>query len=413
MNQPSCNTGLVEESLALARLLEAIAPPRETESTTLDQALGRILAQDLIAAVDVPPFDNSAMDGYAVAAAELRGTARHVLPVSQRVAAGDSPAPLQPGSAARIFTGAPLPPGADTVVMQEQCRRQGNEVIIDGPLAAGQHVRRRGEDLRCGETILTAGTPLQPQHLGLAASTGSAALEVFRRPRIATLFTGDELMAPGTPLAAGKIYDSNRYTLHGLLRQMGCEIQDLGKVADDYQATLEALLEAAAEADFILTSGGASVGEEDHIKNAITTLGRLELWRVAIKPGKPLAFGHIGTTPVLGLPGNPVSLFITFCLFARPALRKLQGCATLQPRRLWAQADFSRANAIARNEYLRARLYADEHGNNRVALHPSQGSAILSSTTWADCLVVVPAHSTVASGQTVAVIPFAELLGNF
>ncbi|MFQ5488106.1 MAG: gephyrin-like molybdotransferase Glp [Gammaproteobacteria bacterium] len=410
MSHHPCNNDLLEESQALARLLDAIVPVPETETVALEQALGRVLANSLMAVVDVPPFDNSAMDGYALACADLPAPGETTLPVSQRVAAGDRPAPLRPGSAARIFTGAPLPPRADTVVMQEQCRVQEGHVVIKAPLTVGSHIRRLGEDLRSGEQILAAGTRLQPQHLGLAASSGSAALEVFRRPRIATLFTGNELIPPGTPLAPGKIYNSNRYTLHGLLQNLGCEVTDLGIIGDDYELTLEALVQAATGSDLILTSGGASVGEEDHIKNAITTLGRLELWRIAVKPGKPLAFGHIGETPLLGLPGNPVSLFITFCLFARPALRKLQGCGEWLPRRLWATADFTRRNAIARSEYLRARLSADATGCNRVALHPQQGSAILSSTTWADCLAVVPANTTVSPGQAIEVIPFSELL---
>ncbi len=405
-----CNKDLLEESQALARLLDAITPVGETETVALEQALGRVLACRLTAVVDVPPFDNSAMDGYALNAADLAAEGNTVLPVSQRVAAGDMPAPLRPASAARIFTGAPLPPGADTVVMQEQCRAAEGRVVIEAPVTRGRHVRRQGEDLRSGEQILAAGTRLQPQHLGLAASTGSAALEVFRRLRIATLFTGNELVPPGTPLDPGRIYNSNRYALNSLLQNLGCEVMDLGIIGDDYEATLEALLQAAAGSDLILTSGGASVGEEDHIKNAITTLGRLELWRIAVKPGKPLAFGHIGETPLLGLPGNPVSLFITFCLFARPALRKLQGCGEWLPRRLWATAGFTRSNAIARSEYLRARVSADGAGCNRVSLHPQQGSAILSSITWADCLAVVPANTTVSPGQAIEVIPFSELL---
>ncbi|HHH36437.1 MAG TPA: molybdopterin molybdenumtransferase MoeA [Gammaproteobacteria bacterium] len=405
-----CDTGLMAEEQALQRLLAAVSPVTATETVALDQALGRVLAAPLVAVTDVPPFDNSAMDGYAVASADLAGPGERRLPVSLRIAAGDAPPPLPAASAARIFTGAPLPPGADAVVMQERCREENGEVIIQGPIQAGAHVRRRGEDVHGGETVLDAGERLRPQHLGLAASVGSAGLEVFRRLRVATLFTGNELVAPGRPLAPGQIYDSNHHTLHGLLAGLQCEVTDLGIVADDYETTLTALVEAAEDSDLILTSGGASVGEEDHVKKAVTTLGQLELWRVAVKPGKPLLFGHVGGTPLLGLPGNPVSLFITFCLFARPLLLKLQGAARWLPRRFRARADFTRANPIARSEYLRARLERDADGSNRVVIHPRQGSAILSAAAWADCLAVVPAGTTVEPGQAVEVIPYCELL---
>ncbi len=407
--------GLVAESQALDCLLAAAVPVSATETVGLDQALGRLLATPLVAVMDLPPFDNSAMDGYAVASARIPPGGA-TLPVSQRITAGTSPRPLQPGNVARIFTGAPLPPGADAVVPQEQCTLQEEEgqalrrVFIRTPVRPGQHVRRRGEDLACGETVLPAGIRLGPQHLGLAAAVGSVGLEVFRRLRVATVFTGSELVPPGRPLAPGQVYNSNRHTLHGLLHGLGCEILDLGIIPDDYETTLEALLGAAEDADVILTSGGASVGEEDHIKKAITTLGRLELWRIAIKPGKPLAFGFIGETPVLGLPGNPVSLFITACLFARPFLLKMQGAARWLPRRFPAEAGFSRRNPIGRSEYLRARLERHPEDGLRAVLHPRQGSAQFSAVAWADCLAVVPAGRTVAPGETIEVIPYSELL---
>ena len=409
---------------ALERLLAAARPVAATETLALEphpeRLLGRILAAPLVAVQDLPPFDNSAMDGYAVAGLTLAPGESRTLPVALRLAAGDSftesPPALPAGTAARVFTGAPLPRGADTVVCQEQCEEIPGEgtsgqvtirVKIRGPVQPGSHVRRRGEDLRQGTVVLEAGTRLQPQHLGLAAASGSAALEVHRRVRVATLFTGNELVPAGRPLQAGQIYDSNRPMLLGLLQRLGCEVRDLGIVGDDYQATLTTLAQAAGEADLVLTSGGASVGETDHVKQAVASLGRLELWRVAIKPGKPLLFGRIGETLVLGLPGNPASLFVTFVLFARPLLRRLQGAGDGRPRRLWGRARFARHNRGDRCEFLRARLHFDR-ADHPVELHPRQDSAGLSAVAWANCLAVVPAGASLEPGDPVEVLLFED-----
>ena len=308
---------------ALARLLDAAVPVAGTERLPAQDALGRILAAPVVAGVDVPPLDNAAMDGYALRTADWAEGRR--LKVVQRIAAGTVGQALRPGEAARIFTGAPVPPGADAVVMQEACEALGDEVLVSRAPHPGENIRRAGEDMAVGQTVLQVGDRLTPARLGVAASAGVTQLEVYRRLRAAVFFTGDELVRPGQPLAPGRIYNSNRATLTALLRGLGCEVLDLGDVADDLAATVATLEAASRQADVVITSGGVSVGEEDHVKAAVERLGRIELWRVAMKPGKPLVYGQVGEADFLGLPGNPVSAFVVFCLLVRPFLLKRLG----------------------------------------------------------------------------------------
>jgi len=318
---------------------------------------------------------------------------------------------LEPGTAARIFTGAPMPRGADTVVMQESCEADGQSVRVPAPVTRGENVRPRGNDITAGALILSPGTRLRPQELGLAAAVGVGRLRVYRRLRVAIFSTGDELVHPKRPLEPGQIYNSNRYTLRGLLRALGCEIHDFGIIEDVYESTRDALLRAAETADLIVTSGGVSVGEEDYVKRAIESVGSLEMWKIRVKPGKPLAYGRVGDADFLGAPGNPVSTLVTFLLFARPFILKRQGAGTVTPRQFAVTAGFSWPKPGKRREFLRARLEPDENGELRATIFPRQGSDVLTSAVWGDGLVVVPEGATVAVGQTVSYIAFSELLG--
>lgn len=401
---------LLSVEQALEFLIERALPVSEIEMIEVRDALNRVLAEDLLSGVDVPAMDNSAMDGYAVRSAELADDKEYRLPVSQRIAAGDCGTPLQSATAARIFTGAPLPAGADAVVMQELCERQPDgSVRIHGSVGHGDNVRRAGEDIASGAVILKKGTRLRPQEIGLAACIGAARLSVFRRVRVALLSTGNELVMPGERLRPGQRFNSNHHTLMTLLTGLGCEIADGAQLPDDRSATRRALQQAAHEADLVLTSGGVSVGEEDHVRAVVEELGHLDLWRVAIKPGKPLAFGRIGLAAFIGLPGNPVSAFVTFCLFVRPFILRLQGVAEVTPQSFWVMADFERRRSEKRREYLRARL-TTENGWTCVALYPHQGSDVLTSIAWADGLVDIAPGELVERGRAVRFIPFSELL---
>ena len=398
---------------AVERLLGQVpAPsPASAESVSTFDALRRVLAEDVCSLIDVPPADNSEMDGYALRVGDVAqpGT---VLRVSQRIAAGSVGMPLAPSTAARIFTGAQVPAGADAVVMQELCAAVEGGVRIDASPQPGQSIRRRGEDVRREAIVLRAGVRLSAQSLGMAASVGAASLRVGARPRVALFSTGDELAMPGDPLKPGAIYNSNRFTLRGLIETMGGACEDLGIVPDRLDATQEALRRAAAGNDLIVTCGGMSVGEEDHMKPAVEREGRLDLWQIAIKPGKPLAFGEVfrgdgSSAWFIGLPGNPVSAFVTFLFAVRPVLLKLQGATELAPRPLPMRADFAWPRADRRREFLRVR----RNDSGGLDLFANQGSAVLTSTTWADGLVDNPGGTTIAPGDMVRYLPFAELIG--
>jgi molybdopterin molybdotransferase len=401
----------------LARLIDGAQAVRITDIETVStfDALGRVLAQDVVSPIDVPPQDNTSMDGYALRAADVPA-AGAVLPLSQRIAAGHVGVALAAGTAARIFTGAQVPAGADAVVMQEQCEAVGSDAVrVNAQPQPGQWIRRRGEDVRVGATVLARGTRLTPQAQGLAATVGAATLQVVRRPRVALFSTGDELVMPGSvapqDLPPGAIYNSNRYTLRGLLLAAGCEVTDLGIVPDRLDATRAALRAAASSNDLILTSGGVSVGEEDHIRPALNAEGRVELWQVAIKPGKPLAFGAVrregdNETLFIGLPGNPVSSFVTFLLAVAPVLRALQGADAALPQPIPMHADFDWPRPDKRREFLRVRRNAQ----GRLDLFANQSSGVLTSAVWADGLLDNPPAQPIARGDVVRYLPLSSLL---
>ncbi len=405
----------------LARVL-AVARERrigETERVSTFDALGRVLAEGVRSGLDVPPADNTAMDGYALRTADV-AEAGAVLPVSQRIPAGVVGAPLAAGTAARIFTGAQVPAGADAVVMQEQCEAVPGDglgsVRVNTVPSAGQWIRRRGEDVQHGAEVLAAGVRLGPQGLGMAASVGAADLLVRRRPRVALFSTGDELVMPGEPLKPGAIYNSNRFTLRALLQAAGCEVVDRGIVPDRLDATRAALREAAAGVDLILTCGGVSVGEEDHLKPAVQAEGWLEAFQIAMKPGKPLAFGAVkrpdggtaGETLFIGLPGNPVSAFVTFLLIVAPTLRALQGCTSAMPAAVSVQADFDWPKPDRRREFLRARFNAE----GGLDLFPNQSSGVLTSVVWADGLIDNPGGQAIRRGDSVRLLLLSALIGS-
>ncbi len=401
---------------ALDHLLSHAKPVTQTESVPMQASLGRVLAENVNSLVDVPPLDNTSMDGYAVRTADT-ATPGQVLRSAQRIPAGSVGTQLEPGTVARIFTGAPVPLGADAVVMQEDCAiAEGSvdQVQVNIAPAVGQWIRRRGEDLTAGKTALTAGILLRPQELGVAASAGLTHLTVKRRVKVAAFFTGDELALPGEPLKPGGIYNSNRDTLLACLQSLGCDATDLGIVPDRLEATREALRKASKDHDLIITSGGVSVGEEDHIKPAVTAEGRLDLWQIAIKPGKPLAFGAVrksdtpqdGEAWFIGLPGNPVSSFVTFLLFVRPFILQLQGRVAEMPQSYLMRADFDWLKADRRNEFLRVKINAQ----GGLDLFPNQSSGVLTSASWGDGLLDCPPGQPFKKGDLVKYIPFDALL---
>ncbi|HWI12333.1 MAG TPA: gephyrin-like molybdotransferase Glp [Burkholderiaceae bacterium] len=397
---------------ALGRLLEAVSPLPASEQETLStfDALGRVLREDVRSTLDVPPQDNTSMDGYALRCADVPVIGA-LVPVSQRIPAGVVGQPLQPGSAARIFTGAQVPAGADAVVMQEQCEVVGEAVRINAVPCVGQWIRRRGEDVRSGDVVLPAGTRLTPQALGLAATVGAATLTVTRRPRVALFSTGDELAMPGEPLKPGAIYNSNRFTLRAAIQALGCDCRDLGIVPDRLDTTRDALRRAAQGNDLIVTSGGVSVGEEDHLRPAVQAEGRVERWQIAIKPGKPLAFGAVNrpdgsSAYIVGLPGNPVSSFLTLLLMVRPVLLRLQGATALTPTRTPLRADFDWPRPDKRREFLRVR----RNGRGGLDLFPNQSSGVLTSVVWGDGVVDNPSGQAIRQGDMVEFIAFAEWL---
>lgn len=409
---------LISADDALARLLAAVVPLGRTENVATPDAWGRVLAQDIVSAVNVPPEDNSAMDGYAVRLADLGGTAGTLLPVSQRIVAGRPGQPLAAGTAARIFTGAQVPAGADAVVMQEYCEAAASQGVDDSfggvrinelPVP-GMAIRRQGEDVMKGHGVLRAGHRMDAAAIGLAATVGMARLDVAARPRVGLFSTGDELVMPGEPLPPGAIYNSNRFMLGALLRGQGCIVTDLGNVPDRLDATRAMLRQAAADHDLILSSGGVSVGEEDHLKPALAAEGRLDLWAIAIKPGKPLAFGAVrktdgGETWFIGLPGNPVSSHVTFTLFVRPVLARLQGAQTVAPEPLPVRADFSWPKPDKRREFLRVKRNA----SGGLDLYRNQGSGVLTSLAWGDGLADIAPGQAVQPGDLVRYLSLAEL----
>jgi molybdopterin molybdotransferase len=398
---------LLSVDAALANLLAAAAPISDRETCPAEAALGRVLAEPLLSNVSVPPLDNAAMDGYALRLSDWSSAAW--LPISQRIPAGTLGTELQPGTAARIFTGAPVPPGADCVVMQEDCEVAAGNVRIAAAPRAGSHIRRAGEDIRAGQTVLEAGTRLAPAQLGVAASVGASEFAVVRRLNAAVFFTGDELVLPGQPLPPGRIYNSNRATLVALLTRLGVDVVDLGQVPDRLDATVAALERAAQAADVVITCGGVSVGEEDHVKAAVEKLGRIEMWKVAMKPGKPLVYGRVGHVDFLGLPGNPVSTFVVYCLFVRPFLLRRMGAEVPTAAAFSVPAGFDwpgiGKSAGNRREFLRARLQ-----DGWAMLYPTQSSGVLTSLAWADGLVDVEAGASVENGDPVRFIPLSELL---
>ena len=402
--------GLLSYEAAVEQLVGAAETLHDPRTLGLRDALGTVLAEPVISTIDVPGWDYSAMDGYAVRSADCAAAGAQ-LPVSQRVPAGVSPQPLTAGSAARIFTGAPIPAGADAVVMQEECTAlDGGAVQINAVVPPGANIRRRGEDITAGGEVVSAGTRLQPQHLGLAAAVGVAQLRVCRRLRVALFASGDELVMPGSPLSPGKIYNSNLFTATALLQALGCEVIELGTVEDTLEATVQALRQGAAEADLVLASGGVSVGEEDHVKPAVEALGSLDMWNIAIRPGKPVAFGRVDGTPFIGSPGNPVSLFVTFLLFVRPFILRMQGRSDWRLQPLLGKADFAWPRPDKRREFHRARLSFDDKGIARIGVHPSRSSGVLSSVTWANGLAIIPERQVIQPGDDVAFLPFCELL---
>ncbi|MHB1565852.1 MAG: molybdopterin molybdotransferase MoeA [Acidiferrobacter sp.] len=403
-------TALLTLEDALTQLLAGVSPVTETETVALRTADARILATPLRSDIAVPGFANSAMDGYAFASTDVRAGAG-ALPIAGRIIAGDAPGVLTPGCASRIFTGAPLPAGADTVVLQEDCAVRDGQLILPPVWRCGSHVRQAGEDIAEGSEVLAAGRRLRPQDVGLAAACGHTAVTVRRRLRVTLMTTGNELRTSGSgPLAPGQIYDSNRPMLRALLERLDCTVTDVPPLADDFAATRAALRTAAAAADVIVATGGVSVGEEDYVRAALEAEGVLRLWRIGIKPGKPLAYGRIGSCYFLGLPGNPVSGFVTFLLFVRPFLAALGGERLAPPPRFLVRADFARPKPDRRREFLRAQLHVGDDGAPQVRPFLQQSSGVLSSTSWADGLVDIEALTTVAIGDLVRFLPFSGLL---
>jgi molybdopterin molybdotransferase len=403
---------LLTVEAALARIDERVFPIVETETLPLREAAGRVLAHDLVAAMDLPPHPNSAVDGYALAYADLSPERETVLPIGGRSAAGHPlDRALRPGEAIRIFTGAPMPEGADTVMMQEDCVAADSAVRLKPGIRKGANRRRAGEDVAMGETALAAGRRLGPAELGLAAALGHAELPVFRRLRVALLSTGDEVREPGIKLPPGAIYDANRFLLAALLDRLGCAVRDFGIRPDREAALADTLTVASAEHDLIVTSGGVSTGEEDHVKAAIERLGALHFWRLAIKPGRPVALGQVGGVPLIGLPGNPVAVVVTFAVLARPLILKLGGAAASAPRLFPVHAGFAYRKKPGRREFLRARLQRD--GDQIVAVkYPRDGAGILSSIVHSDGLVILDeATGGLEAGTIVDFLPFSEVIG--
>ena len=396
---------------ALTHLLGVVAArvssSARSESRDLDDADGRVLAADIYAACDVPPWNNSAMDGYALSSADA--IAGKTVRVSQRIPAGTAPTPLEPGSAARIFTGAPVPAGADTVVMQENCDIRGDAIDILQSAKPAENVRRAGADVREGTLLFRAGHRLRPVDLGLLASTGVARVEVGRLPTVALLTTGDELIEPDQPLGPGQIYNSNAAVLKAMLRRLGIQPVEFANVADCYAETAAVLTRAAAYCDCIVSTGGVSAGEEDHVRTVLQNTGNLEIWKLALKPGKPFAFGQLNNSLFFGLPGNPVSAFVTFILLVRPALLTMMGASACELPQRWVTVGFSAPRSGVRQEYLRVVLEECD-GEQVMNLLPDQSSGVLSSLTRADGLAIVPPLTAIEQGMQLRFIAFSDIV---
>jgi len=410
-DSPVFNQSLLSADEALEFLLDASTATEKKESVSLDNSLSRILASDIHSTINVPGFDNSAMDGYAIALNDNQLLQKNLsFDIVDRIPAGSTGNELNKGCAARIFTGAPIPKGANTVIMQEECEvsEDGTQITITRAIKLNENIRPTGNDILENDVILSSGKQIQPQDISLASSVGVAELTVYKKIKVGVFFTGDELVEPGIPLSSGQIYNSNRYALVALLEQVGCEVINLGNIEDKFSATCDALESLESQCDLIMTTGGVSVGEEDHVKPAVESLGELNLWKIRMKPGKPLAYGKVKQTPFIGLPGNPVSSFVTFCIFSLPFIKKMQGNNNYQSKIIKVKANFECKRAKPRREYARARI--DHSESTPVAnLYPKQGSDVMSSIVWADGLVEIPENKTVELGELLNYYPLSEL----
>lgn len=394
---------------ALERILSSCEPILDTVEKPLSEVLGFTLAEDITSTLSVPGNDNSAMDGFAINCEESLDSS---LKIDQRISAGMVPAPLLKGAVARIFTGAMIPQGANAVVAQEVCDYSDSHVTFSQPVKKGQNIRRAGQDISEGDVILKKGSILSPQNIGLIASVGLNEIKCFRKLRVGVFSTGDELLEVGESWSEGKIFNSNRFTIMMTLSELGFDPIDLGKVRDDFEETKNVLRNAASRCDCIVSSGGVSVGDEDHVKSAVETLGSLDLWRLAIKPGKPLAFGHVDKVPFFGLPGNPVAVFVTLLLVMKPYLLKKQG-RPLSPtihRSFKVPSGFGLKANKTRTEYLRVRCDSKESGELILTRYENQSSGVLSSVVWADGLAEIPLNTEVLEGDNLKFFSFADLL---
>lgn len=418
MNSQSTNSSsaMFSDSLmsaddALSFLIDSASVTAMTEAVSLDDSLDRILASDIHSTINVPGFDNSAMDGYTIALNETQVAQENLsFDVVDRIAAGSTGNDLKIGNAARIFTGAPIPNGANTVVMQEECTlsEDKSQITVKRAINLNENIRPTGNDILKDNVILSSGRQIKPQDISLAASVGVGELVVFKKIKVGVFFTGDELVEPGNPLTPGKIYNSNRYALVALLKQVGCDVINLGNIEDKLDATCEALEALESQCDLIMTTGGVSVGEEDHVKPAVEKLGELNLWKIRMKPGKPLAYGKVKQTPFIGLPGNPVSSFVTFCIFSLPFIKKMQGNSNYESKILKVKTNFDCKRAKPRREYARVRI--DHSTETPLAnLFPKQGSDVMSSVVWADGIIEIPENTTFETGTILNYYSMSEL----
>mgnify|MGYP000352868057 FL=1 len=410
-SSPMFSDSLMSADDALSFLIDAAIITNKTETVSLDNSLGRVLAKDIHSTINVPGFDNSAMDGYTIALDHNQTTqANQSFEVVDRIAAGSTGNDLKKGCAARIFTGAPIPKGANTVVMQEECKlsEDGSKISVERALNLNENIRPLGNDILESDVILCSGIQIKPQDISLAASVGVGELKVFKKIKVGVFFTGDELVEPGNPLSPGKIYNSNRYALVALLKQVGCDVINLGNIEDKLDATCDALETLESQCDLIMTTGGVSVGEEDHVKPAVEKLGELNLWKIRMKPGKPLAYGKVNKTPFIGLPGNPVSSFVTFCIFSLPFIKKMQGNSNYESKISKVKTNFECKRAKPRREYARVRI--DLSTEVPLAnLFSKQGSDVMSSVVWADGIIEIPENTTFEAGTVLNYYPMSEL----